>query len=76
LYPGEAAALQTVFLSLEFQMFSFSQKWHNRENHIAPTECLKSYSFGKEIIKALCSVVIRPTQHHNCSNIYAAVLVW
>jgi len=41
---------------------------------IAATECLISRSFGKEVIKVLCSAVIRPIQQHNV-NIYVAVLV-
>ena len=40
-------------LSLELQIFSFSQNWHNWV--IAPTEYLKSYSFGKEIMNAVFS---------------------
>ena len=32
--------------SLYFQIFSFSQNWHNR--NIAPTECIKSYNVGRD----------------------------
>ncbi len=50
------ATLQTVFLSLWNSRYSYFLETGLTEC-IVSTECLKSYSFGKEIFKALCSVV-------------------
>ena len=51
---------QCVPLSLDFQNSNFLETGITES--IAATKCLKSYNFGKEIIKALCSVVITTVQ--------------
>ena len=62
------AALQTVYSCLWNARYSYFLKTGITES-VAPTECLTSYSFGKEIIVALCSLVIKPMWQHKCSNI-------
>ena len=68
------AALQTVCPSLWNSRYSYFLETGITES-IAPTECLKSYSFDKDIDMALYSVVIRRIQQDECYNIYATVLV-
>jgi hypothetical protein len=63
--PLQLCRLQTVCSCLWIARYSHFLTTGITES-IAPTECLKSYSVSKEIMKALCSVIIRPIEYLCC----------